>query len=63
MTNEKACRVCRYVSVGAETCPACGSNDLTEQWSGFVIITSVENSELGKILGVKMTGKYAVRIK
>lgn len=63
MAVEKACRMCRYVSMGAETCPACGSSDLTDQWTGFIIITNVESSEMTKVLSAKMAGKYAVRIK
>ncbi|MEM0438347.1 MAG: transcription elongation factor subunit Spt4 [Candidatus Micrarchaeia archaeon] len=63
MAVEKACRMCRYVSTGAETCPACGSSDLTDQWTGFIIVTNVESSEMAKVLSAKMAGKYAVRIK
>jgi len=60
---EKSCRGCRFVSTGAETCPSCGSSDLTDQWSGFVIILDAEKSDLAKIIEAKMPGKYAIRIK
>lgn len=63
MSVEKACRVCRYVSTGAESCPACGSSELTDNWSGFAIIINPEASQLANQLDVKMTGKYAIKIK
>ncbi len=63
MSVEKACRSCRYVSSGAENCPACGSSELTDNWSGFVIIMDPEASDLAKQMVVKMSGKYALKIK
>jgi RNA polymerase subunit RPABC4/transcription elongation factor Spt4 len=46
-----------------DVCPNCGSNDLTEGWIGFVIITNTEKSILAPVLEVKTNGKYAVKIK
>lgn len=63
MAIEKACRRCRYVSTGADKCPACGSDDLTENWAGFVIIIDPQHSEFASIIDAKMAGKYALRIK
>ncbi|MGB9635531.1 MAG: transcription elongation factor subunit Spt4 [Candidatus Micrarchaeia archaeon] len=63
MTEEKACRNCRYISMGAETCPVCGSSDLSDNWSGVIVIINPETSDLAKIIDAKVSGKYAVRIK
>ena len=63
MPNEKACRMCRFITLGGDSCPSCGSADLTENWSGFAVIIDPEKSELAKLLDVKMAGKYAIRIK
>ncbi len=62
VVHEKACRNCRFITT-EDKCPACGSTDLTDNWSGFVIILNPEKSELGKAMEVKLPGKYAVRIK
>ncbi len=59
---ERACRTCRYITT-ENKCPICGSTDLTENWSGFIIVVDPEKSELAKVMEVKMPGKYAVRIK
>jgi len=63
MSVEKACRMCRYVSIGAENCPVCGSSELTDNWAGFIIIINPETSQLAKYLDVKMAGKYALKVK
>jgi len=55
--------MCRYVSIGAENCPACGSSELTDNWAGFIIIINPETSQLAKYLDVKMAGKYALKVK
>ncbi len=63
MVHDKACRNCRYISLSKDVCPNCGSNDLTESWIGFVIVTNSEKSKLAPTLEVKTNGKYAVKIK
>ena len=63
MAVDKACRRCRYISSGADKCPACGSDDLTENWAGFVIVMDAEKSEFAKLVEARMSGKYAIRIK
>lgn len=63
MAHDKACRICRLISTSKDTCPNCGSNELTESWVGFVIILNNEKSELAAPLEVKTNGKYAVKIK
>ena len=58
----KACRQCRYIVMNEKVCPICGSTDLTEQFSGMVIIVDVEKSEIAKEMGITVPGKYALRI-
>lgn len=60
---EKACKVCRFVSKGAAKCPVCGSEKLTDRWSGLLYIVNPDTSEVAKRLGVKIPGKYAAKIK
>lgn len=63
MAHDKACRNCRFISMAKDVCPACGSNDLTEGWTGFVIITNYEKSVLTPVLEIKTNGKFAVKMK
>ncbi len=60
---DKACKVCRFVSRGSPKCPNCGSEKLTDRWSGLLYIVNSETSEIAKRIGVKMPGKYAAKIK
>ena len=61
MVKELACRKCRALTTG-KTCPICGSSDLTENWSGLVLIVDPENSEIAKIIGIKEKGRYALNV-
>jgi DNA-directed RNA polymerase subunit E" len=44
-------------------CPNCKSANLSEDWSGLVIIFDAENSEIAKKMEVKKPGRYAIRIR
>lgn len=59
---EKACKVCRFVSEQSP-CPNCGSKEQTEKWSNYVYVEDVASSEIGKNIGAKNPGKYALNIK
>lgn len=59
---EKACKKCKYVTE-ENKCPACGSEDLSPKWNNYVYILDPEHSEIGKKIGAKVPGKYALNIK
>jgi DNA-directed RNA polymerase subunit E" len=58
----KACKNCRLIS-DAETCPLCQGNEMTEKFSGHLVVSDPEKSEIGKKLGVKAPGTYAIKIR
>jgi DNA-directed RNA polymerase subunit E" len=59
----KACRTCRYIVKGPEkVCPKCGG-ELTERFSGAIIILDPERSEVAKIAEINAVGSYAVNVK
>lgn len=60
----KACVNCRTL-VPRETasCPVCGSNKFTEEWSGVIIVLDPEASKAASILGYKSRGRYAIKIE
>jgi DNA-directed RNA polymerase subunit E" len=60
--NEKACRTCKALSSGT-ICPNCKDTNLSDDWSGYVILFDTEKSELAKKMGVNKSGKYAIRAR
>ena len=61
MPRLKACKRCKALTSG-DTCPACGSRDLTVNWEGIVAIVDPVRSELAKRLGIERSGLYALRV-
>ncbi|RLG77095.1 MAG: DNA-binding protein [Thermoprotei archaeon] len=59
----KACTKCRFlVPTEVGKCPVCGNESFTENWAGMVIVIDVEKSEIAKMLGIKVPGRYAIRL-
>ena len=50
-------------SAEADTCVACGSSSLTEDWAGYVVITHPDRSEIAAEMGVTEPGKYALKVR
>jgi DNA-directed RNA polymerase subunit E" len=59
---DKACRNCRLISEG-NVCPDCKSSDLSDDFSGIVVIVDPENSAIAKAMNITKKGRYAVRIR
>ena len=60
--KRKICRNCKaIIDKDVDRCPYCGSTDLSEDYSGFIVIVNQENSELSKKLNLK-EGKWAIRV-
>ncbi|MEM0441190.1 MAG: transcription elongation factor subunit Spt4 [Candidatus Caldarchaeum sp.] len=57
----KACRNCRRIVVG-KTCDVCGSSNLSTSFSGLLLVLDVERSQIAKELGIRKTGRYAVKV-
>ncbi len=60
--SDKACKNCRFISNGP-VCPNCKSTNLSEDWSGLVVIMDPSNSEVAKRMGIKAAGRYALRVR
>ncbi|WP_455367294.1 transcription elongation factor subunit Spt4 [[Eubacterium] cellulosolvens] len=58
---EKACRVCNMLS-GGPVCPNCKSTNLSEDWSGLLIVFDL-TSEIAKKMDIKTSGRYAIRVR
>jgi DNA-directed RNA polymerase subunit E" len=60
--KRKVCRNCKaIIDKDVDRCPYCGSTDLSEDYSGFIIIVNQNNSEFSKKLNLK-EGKWAIRV-
>jgi len=44
-------------------CPNCKSSNLSEDWSGLVVVVNLEKSEIAKKISAKSPGKYAIRVR
>ena len=60
--NEKACRDCNFISEGS-SCPNCKSTNLSEDFSGLVVIIDPESSAIAQAMGITKKGEYAIRIR
>ena len=58
---EFACRDCRRI-ITKNVCE-CGSDSLSRDWSGYIIILDAKNSEIAKKLGIHKEGKYALKVR
>jgi len=58
-----ACKECRYiVHTKEKVCPKCGG-ELSDKYSGVVIILEPERSEVAKLMELNTVGSYAIRVK
>ncbi|WP_407355802.1 transcription elongation factor subunit Spt4 [Methanolobus sp. WCC5] len=60
--SEQVCRECHRIITG-QTCPICGSSNLSSDWSGMVIIIDPERSEIAKKMDVRVADKYALKVR
>jgi DNA-directed RNA polymerase subunit E" len=60
--TDKACRVCHFISEGS-ICPNCNESDLSDDFSGIVVIIDPEGSSIARAMKVKKKGHYALRVR
>jgi len=58
----RACRTCKIITE-ENACPICRSTDLSDDFSGLLIVLDPENSQLAEKIDLKEEGKYALRIR
>lgn len=59
--KEMACRKCRMLTT-EKVCPNCGSSELSNEWSGLVIVINPERSQVAKTLTILKPGRYALKV-
>ncbi len=60
--SEQVCRECHRIVAG-QTCPICGSSNLSSDWSGMVIVIDAEHSEIAKKMSIDLPDKYALKVR
>jgi len=60
--SQLACRDCHRVTRD-EVCPACGSDSLSDDWAGYVVIIDPEESEIAEEMEVELSGSYALKVR
>jgi len=58
----RACRTCKIITE-ENVCPICRGTDLSDDFSGLLIILDPENSQLAKKMDIEKEGRYALRIR
>jgi DNA-directed RNA polymerase subunit E" len=59
--KEHACRKCRRLTTESK-CPSDGSKDLSNDWSGLIVILDAARSEVARALGITTPGRYAFSV-
>lgn len=60
--RERACRECRAITTG-DRCWNCGSTNLSNAYSGLIVVLVPEESELAKLLNITKPGRYAIKVE
>ena len=60
--DQQVCRNCRLF-VKAKQCPVCNQSNFSNTWAGVIEILDPEKSEVAKKMGVKVAGKYALKVR
>lgn len=60
--SERACRDCRLISEGS-SCQNCKSTNVSDDFSGLVIMIDPEGSTIAHAMGIDKRGRYAIRVR
>ncbi|MEM0020762.1 MAG: transcription elongation factor subunit Spt4 [Fervidicoccaceae archaeon] len=60
----KACVRCKLlVDPKVEVCPNCGSKEFSNDWEGMIIVIDPEKSAVAHIIGTRVPGRYAIKVR
>ena len=60
--REKACTNCHFITK-ENICAKCKSTNLSEDFSGIVVMFDPENSSIAKAMKIKEKGRYALKVR
>ena len=58
----KACRNCKII-IEEKLCPICKSTELSDDFSGLLVVINPEGSVMAHKRDIKKEGRYALRIR
>jgi DNA-directed RNA polymerase subunit E" len=58
----RACRTCKNIS-NETICPVCRGTELSDDYSGLLVVLDPENSLLAEKLNTNKAGNYALKIR
>ena len=61
MAKELACRKCKNITSG-RVCPSCGGTDLSTDWSGLIVLSNPDKSQVAKQLDFTKPGRNAIKV-
>ena len=60
----KACKRCKaLVEHDVQRCPYCSSTLFSDDWEGMVVILDPSKSKSAEVLGIKNSGRYAIKVR
>ncbi len=60
--RDKVCRKCKLF-VKEERCPVCGGTEFSRTWKGLIFVSDPAGSEVAKMLGITVPGRYCLWVK
>jgi DNA-directed RNA polymerase subunit E" len=58
----RACRNCKII-IEENVCPICKGTDLSDDYSGLLIVVDPEGSQMAQKMEIKKEGRYALKIR
>ncbi|MCK4437891.1 DNA-directed RNA polymerase, subunit E'' [Candidatus Bathyarchaeota archaeon] len=58
----RACRNCKII-IEENICPICKGTDLSDDYSGLLIVVDPEGSQMAQKMDIKKEGRYALKIR
>lgn len=58
----RACRKCKII-FEEPSCPLCKGTDLSDDYSGLLVVLEPEGSQLAQKMDIKVEGRYALKIR
>ncbi len=44
-------------------CPNCKQTIFSDDWTGLVVVIDPANSEVARLMGIRVPGRFAVRVR
>jgi DNA-directed RNA polymerase subunit E" len=60
--SPRSCRTCKII-IDENVCPVCKGTDLSDDYSGLLIVIDPETSQLAKKMEIVKEGRYALKIR